>query len=252
MESLDEKLMIENIAGLSLSEIVTNNFKSAAVFEKYGLDFCCHGKKSFSEACEEKGVNIEEVITQLENINGDNQEQNQEKYNQWDLDFLADYIVNVHHKYVRNMIPVISEHADKVKSKHGQNHPELINVADNFTIVYKDLKQHMMKEEHLLFPYIKYLVNVQKNSASPEAPFFGTIKNPIQMMEAEHESAGNLLADIEKLTNYYAPPADTCNTFKVFYQELKEFELDLHKHVHLENNILFRRSIELENKLFNQ
>ncbi|MFZ0454528.1 MAG: iron-sulfur cluster repair di-iron protein [Ignavibacteriaceae bacterium] len=252
MESLDVRLVNEKITHLSLSEIVTNNFKSAAIFEKYGLDFCCHGKKLISEACEEKGVSVEEVLTQLENLNENNAEQYQGQYNQWNLDFLADYIVTIHHKYVRNMIPVISAHADKVTAKHGHNHPELISVANNFTVVYKDLKQHMMKEEQLLFPYIKYLINVQNNSAVPEAPFFGTIKNPVQMMEAEHESAGNLLAEIESLTNNYTPPADACNTFKVFYQELREFEQDLHKHVHLENNILFPRSIELENKLFNQ
>jgi regulator of cell morphogenesis and NO signaling len=252
MESLDEKLVSENITHLSLSEIVTNNFKSAAVFEKYGLDFCCHGNKSIPEACEEKGISVEEVLTQLKTINENKSEQNHEQYAQWALDFLADYIVYVHHKYVRNIIPVMSAHADKATSKHGQNHPELVNVANNFIVVYKDLKQHMMKEEQLLFPYIKYLVNVQNNSAIPEVPFFGTIKNPIQMMEAEHESAGNLLIDIGTLTNNYTLPADVCNTFKVFYQELKDFEEDLHKHVHLENNILFPRSIELENKLFNQ
>ena len=252
MESLDEKLVTENIIHQSLSEIVTNNFKSAAVFEKYGLDFCCNGKKSISEACEEKGVNVDAVLTQLIKFNENHPEQNQEQYNKWDLDFLADYIVNVHHQYVRDMIPVISAHADKVTSKHGKNHSELKNIENNFAVVYKDLNQHMIKEEQLLFPYIKYLVKVRNNSGTPETPFFGTIKNPIQMMEAEHESAGKLLADIGVLTNNYTSPEDACNTFKVFYQELREFEQDLHKHIHLENNILFPRSIALENLLFNQ
>ena len=252
METLDEKLVKENITNLTLSEIVTNNYKSAVIFEKYGLDFCCQGKKSISDACEEKGINTEEVLLQLEKLNEDNLEQKQDQYNQWEPDFLADYIVNVHHKYVRNMIPVISAHADKVTSKHGENHPELIGIANNFSVVYKDLKQHMMKEEQLLFPYIKYLVEVKNKSGKPEQPFFGTIQNPIRMMEAEHESAGNLLAEIGQLTNGYTPSADACNTFKVYYRELKEFEEDLHKHVHLENNILFPRSIELEEKLFDQ
>ncbi len=176
----------------------------------------------------------------------------EEQYYQWDLDFLADYIVNVHHKYVREIIPVISAHAEKIASKHGENHPEVISIANNFSIVYKDLKQHMMKEEQLLFPYIKYLVKTEKNAGIAEQPFFGTIKNPIQMMELEHESAGNLLGEIRNLTNEYTPPAEACNTFKVYYKELKDFEEDLHKHVHLENNILFPRAIELENKMFNK
>jgi regulator of cell morphogenesis and NO signaling len=250
MESADEKMVNENLTELTLSEIVTNNYKTAAVFEKYGLDYCCHGKVSISEACDGKGINVEEVLIKLTNLDENNLQQNQEQYNQWGLDFLADYIINVHHKYVRDMIPVISSHAEKVASKHGPNHTELIKVANNFSIVYKDLKQHMMKEEQLLFPYIKYLVNVKKNSSQAERPFFGTIKNPIRMMETEHESAGNYLAEIGDLTNNYTPPADACNTFKVYYQELKEFKEDLHKHIHLENNILFPGSIELENKLF--
>ena len=252
MESLDEKLVSENVTGLTLSDIVTKNYKSAAVFEKFGLDFCCHGKKSIPDACEEKGVNAEEVLTQLEKLDENNSSEREEQYYQWDLDFLADYIVNVHHKYVREIIPVISAHAEKIASKHGENHPEVISIANNFSIVYKDLKQHMMKEEQLLFPYIKYLVKTEKNAGIAEQPFFGTIKNPIQMMELEHESAGNLLGEIRNLTNEYTPPAEACNTFKVYYKELKDFEEDLHKHVHLENNILFPRAIELENKMFNK
>lgn len=252
MESLDEKIVMDNIASLTLSEIVTNNYKSAAIFEQYGLDFCCHGNKSLLDACKEKEINSEEVLSRLGKFNQNNLGHNQERYNQWALDFLADYIVNVHHKYVRNLIPVILAHAEKVNFKHGQNHPEIISIANNFSVVYKDLKQHMMKEEQLLFPYIKYLVEVKSKSGKPEKPFFGTIKNPIHMMEAEHESAGNLLAEIGELSKNYRLPADACNTFKVFYQELREFEEDLHKHIHLENNILFPRSIELEDKLFNQ
>ena len=183
MESLDEKLVNESLTTLTLSDIVTKNYKSAAVFEKYGLDFCCHGKKSIPAACEEKGVDTEEVLTQLEKLDENNSTDRHEQYNQWELDFLIDYIVNVHHKYVREIIPVISAHAEKIASKHGENHPEVVNIANNFSIVYKDLKQHMMKEEQLLFPYIKYLVKTEKNGGIAEKPFFGTIKNPIQMME---------------------------------------------------------------------
>jgi regulator of cell morphogenesis and NO signaling len=250
MESLHGKTDEKNFSHLTLSEIVTSNFKSAAIFEKYGLDFCCHGKKLITEACEEKGINSEEVFIQLENLNGTNSFREQEQFMHWELDFLVDYIINVHHKYVRDTIPVISAHAEKIVLKHGQNHPELTSIANDFSIVYKDLKQHMMKEEQLLFPYIKYLVDVKNKSGKPERPFFGTLKNPIRMMETEHESAGNLLFEIAKLSNSYIPPKDACNTFKVYYRELEEFEKDLHKHVHLENNILFPRSIEMEEKLF--
>jgi len=238
-----------DLADLTLSEIVTKNFKSAAIFEKYGLDFCCRGKKSIYEACVEKEVSPEEVFLKLEELNQTAVNREEDQFNKWELDFLILYIINVHHKYVRDIIPVISAHAEKIAAKHGSTYPEVVKIVSNFSIVYKDLKQHMMKEEQILFPYIKYLVAAKNNSLKAESPYFGTIKNPIQMMEAEHESAGNLLAEIKILTNDYAPPAEACNTFKVYYQELREFEEDLHKHVHLENNILFPRSIGLEKEL---
>jgi regulator of cell morphogenesis and NO signaling len=148
------------------------------------------------------------------------------------------------------MIPVIAAHTQKVASVHGENHPETIAIAKHFSVVYKDLKQHMMKEEQMLFPFIKYLSKAEQKKSSAERPFFGTVKNPIKMMEIEHQNAGDELSGIRDLSDNYTPPDDACNTYKVCYQELKEFEEDLHQHVHLENNILFPKSILLEDKIF--
>jgi len=231
----------------TLSEIVKSNFKAAAVFEKYNLDFCCKGNKFLSTACQEKGVNENEILSELERIKA--YQNSSINYEEWNLDFLIDYIVNTHHSYVRKMIPVISEHINKVASVHGKNHPELIEISRIYSIVYKDLRQHMMKEEEILFPHIKYLVKIKGNGNKSESPYFGTVRNPIRMMEMEHQNAGDELFEIRSLSNNYTLPEDACNTFRVTFQELKEFEEDLHKHVHLENSILFPKSIKLEEEL---
>lgn len=231
-----------------LSEVVKHNFRMAAVFEKYNLDFCCRGNKSITDACKEKGINPDLVKNDLTRIENNLSDQGQ-RFAAWDADFLVDYIVNNHHKFVREMIPVISAHTEKVASVHGSNHPETIKVAKVFSVVYKDLKQHMMKEEQILFPYIKQLMNAKRNNSKSDLPYFGTVKNPIKLMQAEHESAGDAMYEIRELTNNYTAPEDACNTYKVCYEELKAFEDDLHKHIHLENNILFPAAVDLENEI---
>jgi regulator of cell morphogenesis and NO signaling len=244
-----DKLNGEGFSSLTLTEIVNRNYKAAQVFEKYGLDFCCRGNKVIADACREKGLNQEEVVAELKKLNGNGKE-NHFDFSKWDISVLADYIVHKHHEYVRRMIPVISQHIHKVASVHGANHPEVIEIAKHFSIVYKDLKQHMMKEEQMLFPFIKYLSRVQQNKSAAERPFFGTVKNPIKMMEVEHQNAGDEMFEIRKLSNNYTLPEDACNTYRVSFQELKEFEEDLHQHVHLENNILFPKAILLEEEMF--
>ncbi len=243
------KLNSEEFSSLTLSEIVTKNYKAAEVFERYGLDFCCRGNKMISEACLEKGLSLEQVLSELKNLNGNGKE-NHFDFSEWDISILADYIVHKHHDYIRKMIPAITQHTQKVASVHGANHPEVIEIAKHFSIVYKDLKQHMMKEEQMLFPFIKYLTKVEENKSAAERPFFGTVKNPIKMMEIEHQNAGDEMFEIRKLSNNYTPPDDACNTYKVSFQELKEFEEDLHQHVHLENNILFPKAVLLEEAMF--
>lgn len=236
------------LKNLTLSQIVNKNFRSASVFEKYDLDFCCRGNKQFDEACKEKGLDTDLIISELVNINPVTSDDNL-RFTRWELDFLVDYIINNHHQYVRGSIPVIAMHAEKVVAAHGKNHPELIEVSKIFSMVYKELKQHLLKEEEILFPYIKHLVKVKDNLSKYEKPYFGNIANPIKMMEVEHETAGDGMFDIRRITENFQIPADACNTFNIFYNELKEFEEDLHKHVHLENNILFPKAIELEEKI---
>ncbi|MGA7721158.1 MAG: iron-sulfur cluster repair di-iron protein [Ignavibacteriaceae bacterium] len=234
---------------LTLSQIVSKNFRAAGIFEKYSLDFCCRGNKSLSDACIEKNLIEEEILTELQNTEISSYSSFLRTAG-WELDFLVDYIINNHHNYVRNSIPSILTHAEKVAMKHGENHPETIEIHSIFLRVSKDLKQHLMKEEEILFPFIKYLVKTEKQKLKTERPYFGTLSNPINMMEAEHIIAGDSMSQIRKLTNNFNPPEEVCTTFKTYFNELKEFEEDLHQHVHLENYLLFPRAIELQEKAF--
>ena len=238
---------IQKLVEKTLAEIVTDNIRSAIIFEEAGLDFCCKGNRSLKSACEDKNIDPQKIVSELRKLSDSgNGKQN---VNDWQLDFLVDYIVNNHHQYVRRMIPVISLHADKVASVHGKNHPETLKIADLFLAVRKELEGHMMKEERILFPQIKQMVLTQKENSQFFPPPFGTIQNPIRMMELEHTSAGDAMHQIRELSNNHTHPEDACNTFKALYSELKEFEEDLHKHIHLENNILFPKAIELEAEL---
>jgi regulator of cell morphogenesis and NO signaling len=241
------EITMNDLVEKTLAEIVTDNIRSAIIFEEAGLDFCCKGKRSLKDACSEKNVDVQKIVNELANLL-DNSNGTQD-VNDWQLDFLVDYIMNNHHQYVRRMIPVITLHADKVASVHGKNHPETLQIADLFLAVREELQMHMMKEERILFPQIKQMVLTQKENSQYFSPPFGSIQNPIRMMEFEHTSAGDALYQIRELSNNYSPPEDACNTFKALYSELKEFEEDLHKHIHLENNILFPKSITLEAEL---
>ncbi len=162
---------------------------------------------------------------------------------------MIDYIVNNHHFYVVNATSTIEKHLQKVAAAHGEKHPEVISIQEIFNSLKEELLNHMQKEEKMLFPYIKKLNIAVKNSLEvPIAPF-GTVDNPLRVLESEHESAGKMMAEINKLSDGYVPPENACGTYIVLYSELKEFENDLHKHVHLENNILFPKALELEGKL---
>ena len=238
---------VETLVEKTLAEIVTDNIRSAVVFEEFGLDFCCNGNRSLKSACIEKNVDVQNIVNELSSLSVN--ENGSQNVNDWQLDFLVEYIMNNHHQYVRRMIPVITLHADKVASVHGNNHPETLQIADLFLAVREELEGHMMKEERILFPQIKQMVLTKNENGQFFPPAFGSIQNPITMMELEHTSAGDALNQIKELSNNYSHPEDACNTFKALYSELKEFEEDLHKHIHLENNILFPKAIELESIL---
>lgn len=232
----------------TIGELVANDYRKAEVFKKYGLDFCCGGKKTLHDACSSKGLDIVQIEKELQILDSIS-DLPSEDYSSWDLSFLADYILNTHHKYVKRAIPIIYEYVVKVSNVHGERHPEANVIAEKFLMITDELNRHMCKEEDVLFPYIKHLSIAADNGMKIESSPFGTLKNPINMMEHEHDVVGKLMDEIRILTNNYTPPADACTTYKLSYAKLKEFEDDLHKHIHLENNILFPKAIELEKEL---
>ena len=232
----------------TLGQLAAKDLRKAEIFKKYGLDFCCGGKKTVKEACAEKGLDVTRIEQEL---------QQPDKipagrplpYNDWSPDFLADYIVNTHHSYVRKTLPDLMTYSNKVAGVHGQLHPELIPIHNLVSEINAELNAHMMKEERVLFPYIKQLVAASTNNQAPQAAHFGTVQNPINMMEMEHEMVGKNFEEIRTLSNNYALPEDACASYSLLFKMLDEFEDDLHTHIHLENNILFPKALEIEKKL---
>lgn len=235
---------------VKVGDVVSANINSAHVFKKYGIDFCCGGGISIQKACEKKNVDMTMLLQDLQNIN--EKVMPSQNFKNWELDFLIDYIVNTHHAYVRESLELLDFYASKVARVHGEGHPPVVKIYEWFLAVSEELTAHMQKEELILFPYIKNLVNTNRTKAVLDQAPFGKVNNPIAMMESEHEKAGDILKEIARLSDNYTTPDWACNTFKALYAKLDEFEQDLHLHVHLENNILFPKAIFLEEKLLNQ
>ena len=234
---------MRDIMNKTIAEIVSDDISTASVFKKYHLDFCCGGGKTISKACEKTNINIEDVLYDLENVNISNSNSNL-NFKDWKLDFLIDYIVNVHHTFVLENVGVINEFAQKVATVHGDHNPENIEIANLFTQLSKELISHMKKEEDILFPAIKQMINNGNSNFD-----FDTIENPIKMMEEEHDNAGDIIKKIQQLSNNFSTPDYACNTYKALYHKLEEFTNDLFQHIHLENNILFPKVRILKNEL---
>jgi regulator of cell morphogenesis and NO signaling len=243
MTNLD--VAIVDRAATSLRDIVLEDFRTVQVFERHGLDFCCKGDRSLADACVAKGIDIALVEHELEAVTiGRNS--GDPRFNNWSMKVLADYIVENHHNYVRSVSPSLLTNTKKVAAVHGANHPEMIRVSELAQTMMDELDGHMRREEEVLFPYIIFLEHsINQQLPTPPSPF-GSVRNPINMMMAEHESAGAALEEIRNLTSNYAVPEDACTTFRVTLQQLEEFGQDLHQHVYLENTILFPKAMKLE------
>ena len=233
---------------LTVGELVVDDYRKAEILGKFGIDFCCGGNKTLKEACDDKGIdiaNVEEALSEVYNMT----QTRQHDFKNWNLDFLIDYIVNTHHKYVEEALPMLDEFSIRVATVHGESRPELMEIARYFKGISEELKLHMHKEEEILFPYIKKLSEAKNLNRKIEASPFGSIENVINMMETEHTAVGEDFHKINDLSNSYTPPADGCSSYKLLYSKLDEFERDLHQHIHLENNILFPKAIKMEKEL---
>lgn len=233
----------------TVASIVTKNIKTAHVFKKHGIDFCCGGGISIEKACDKNNVSVDVLMNDLSTM--DSSTDKSLDFDNWELDTLIDHIVNTHHNYVKESVQILSQYANKVAKVHGHHYEFLLEVNTLFHEVANELVSHMQKEEQVLFPYIKKIVSLKRNKETTTPPAFGTVSNPIAMMEHEHESAGEVLRKISALTSNYTTPSGACNTFKALYSKLEEFEQDLHQHIHLENNILHPKAIALEKSLSN-
>jgi regulator of cell morphogenesis and NO signaling len=218
-------------------------------FEKLGIDYCCGGGKSLSDACLHAHVPVDDVLRALEQ-GGSFTPATEAALPDFNgaLGNLIEHIVTTHHVYVKQEIPRLQQLLHKVVSVHGKAHPELGRIQQTFQEMSAELNSHMMKEEHILFPHIAALENAVNSGRPKPRPVFGTVSNPVHMMELEHDSAGAALKSISELSSNYTPPEGACFSYKTLYSALKEFESDLHQHVHLENNILFPRAIAMESE----
>jgi len=230
-----------------IGELVAHDYCTASVFKKYGIDFCCQGNRTISDAVEKKKLVTKAVLRDLQLAV--EAKDTTTDFNSWPLDLLTDYIEKKHHRYVEAKSLEIKPYLNKICSVHGERHPELFEIQQQFNASVGELAAHMKKEEFILFPFIRKLAKASQENVSIDAPSFGTIQNPIAMMNQEHETEGDRFRKIETLSNNYTPPDDACNTYRVTFALLHEFEQDLHLHIHLENNILFPKSIELEKEL---
>ena len=227
-----------------IGDIVAHNYKTASVFKRYNLDFCCNGNRALYSVCHESNIRFEKLVQELNDCL-DEQEKTQD-YQSWNIATLSDYIYDNHHRYVEKMIPQIKEHLSKIKQVHGKKHPELLEIEAIFNQAADDLVLHMKKEEFTLFPYFKKLEQARDVDQSVTSPQFKKLDQPIAVMHQEHDMEGKAFEKIADLSNNYTLPKDACNTYRVAFAMLQDFEKDLHKHIHLENNILFKKAIALE------
>lgn len=239
----------ENIEGKTIGSIVAKDIRKAEIFKKYGIDFCCGGKKTLKDICEQKGLDILTIEKELENIT--DIAHPTENFNELELDALADYIYNRHHLYYYNEEPFISELLNKVAIRHGEEHPELLTVQTLFKTLSEELGPHFKKEEKVLFPFIKTLSQIKRTNGNRALPDQFSIAQPLKVMESDHEIAGYLLKELEETTNNYSVPEGVCNSYRFLYKKLKDLDEDLRQHMHLENNILFTKALTLEKELAN-
>ena len=230
----------------TVGEIAAEMPNATREFEKLGIDYCCGGSRTLGDVCAEANISVEEVLAQLEK---NAKVATPSEVNDWKSQPIADLITHIttpHHAFVQQECPRLEALAAKVAGVHGKNHPEILSVQEVFSALAEELRVHLMKEEMVLFPFIVRMEEavIQNEPVLPSS--FGSVQNPVSMMEHEHDSAGNALRAMRQASCGYTAPGDACISFQTLYKALADFEADLHQHIHLENNILFPRAIAME------
>lgn len=230
----------------TVRDLAVENPAATRVFEKFGIDYCCGGGKSLREACQAANIAPDKLLELLRAAGQGRSTKGNKDWNSESLAELIDHIVETHHAYTREELDRLEPLLAKVCSVHGQRHPELLRIQQLFGGLCQELTMHMMKEEQVLFPYISRMEEAVLERRPIMPSMFGTVQNPVQMMIHEHDSAGQALHEMRELSAGYTAPQDACVSFQTLYRTLDEFERDLHQHIHLENNILFPRAVEME------
>lgn len=238
-----EEIMLE-LKEKTIAEIVTENVKTSDVFKRHGIDFCCGGHTNVVIVCEKHGLDFNQIEIELKESVSNTLAVHD--FDTWELDFLIDYIVNTHHKYVSNNVDLMLEYTQKVANVHGEHRPEVVEINRLTQALVNELGPHMKKEEQILFPYVKELIRLKNKG---EKVTKCGIKSPISVMEQEHENAGDIIKEIARLSDNFTVPECGCNTYRAMYSKLEEFQNDLFQHIHLENNILFPKAIRLEEEI---
>lgn len=247
MTVLTQNNQIPTFTNKTVGAVAAVDYRITEVFARHSIDYCCGGDKTIQQACAEQQISPEALLAEInEAVEKGSAAHN---YNDWALDFLADYITNEHHAYVHRMAPLMSGMMDAVLVAHGDHHPELREIRRIWQALSGELIMHMQKEDLMLFPFIKRLMRSQQAGEQVPTPRFGSAAELIEQMEGEHESTGDQLAALSDLTNDFTAPEDACNTFGALYGYLAEFQGKTKEHVHLENNILFPKAIVLEKQL---
>lgn len=230
-----------------VTDIVTADYRTAEVFRKYDIEYCCGGRWPLEMVCQAKGLNINDLTRELEQSIRSVQVPNSLPFNDWHIDFLADYIVNVHHHYLRTQLPEIRELLHKFSEEHVKKYPFLQEVEKIFLQLHREMIPHLKQEEEIIFPYIRQIAHAYESSESYASLLVRTLRKPVEeVMNHEHASVVRSVHRIRELTNDYTPPPNACVSHKVTFSKLKELDNDLMQHMHLENNILFPRAIEME------
>jgi regulator of cell morphogenesis and NO signaling len=231
----------------TIKEITLKNPETVRIFQEFKIDFCCGGKRLFGDACAIAGADPKNVTEKILTAIYKNDIEDFPEFQS--ASKLIDFIVKTHHFFTRTELERLSDLLMKVVTRHGENHLELTTLLETFDELCRELLPHMHKEEMILFPYIKHLELSLKNNLSSPVPPFGSVNNPISMMMFEHDSAGELLKKMREITSDYKLPEGACMSFRALYFGLEELEKDLHRHIHLENNVVFPKAVELEKKV---
>ena len=233
----------------TVSDIVREDYRTADVFKKYGINYCCSGQAALIEACALKDIDYNEVVNDLRKATRTICLPSNLLFDNWKIDFLIDYIVNVHHAYLSQVLPEMEVNLISFVNSHTKQYPELERVLKIFQLIVDSLTLHNRHEEEIIFPYIKQMENMHRRKETYGSLFVRTLRKPLNNIEEEHKKITELLLELRTLTNNYTFPPNACTNHQVVFKKLKEFDDDMIQHKHLENNILFPKAIEMEKEL---